>query len=190
MFNPNLEEILVKNPIIAAIRNENDLIKALKCRALIVFVLYGSILDIKDICDKLKKANKIVFVHIDMIDGIKGDSKGLEYIKNIADPFGIITTKLSNVKYALKLGLCTIQRVFIIDSLSLHTGISNIHTAMPHAVEVMPGIASKIIDIMKKDVHLPIIAGGLIRDHKDIMDSIGAGAIAISTSNSELWDLE
>lgn len=186
----DLEGLLVGNPIIAAIRNDMDLQRVINCKALIVFVLYGNILDIKDICCTLKKANKVVFVHIDMIEGIKGDLKGIEYIKEFADPFGIITTRQSNIKYAISLGLCTIQRVFIIDSHSMQTGISNINSAMPHAVEVMPGIASKIINIMQRDVHLPIIAGGLIENHSDIMDSIAAGAVAISTSNEALWNIE
>lgn len=180
----------MQNPIIAAIRSNEDLEKVIISKAHIVFILYGSILDIKDICSKLKAANKVVFIHIDMIEGIKGDLKGIEYIKNTVEPFGIITTKSSNVKHSLSLGLCTIQRVFIIDSQSMQTGINNINSVIPHAVEVMPGIASKIINIMQKDTKLPIIAGGLIRTQCDIIDSIAAGAVAISTSNSDLWNIE
>lgn len=186
----DLEEMLVQNPIIAAIRNEADLNKVIGCKALIVFVLYGNILNINEICQRLKNAGKIVFVHVDMIEGIKGDAKGIEYVKKFVDPFGIITTKTSNIKHATNLNLATIQRVFIIDSQSMQTGIGNINAAMPNAVEVMPGIASKIINIMERDVKLPIIAGGLIENHEDVIDSLSAGAVAISTSNEDLWNVE
>lgn len=186
----HLEELLVENPIIAAVKSEEALNAAIQSKAQIVFVIYGNILNIENICKRLKAAGKTVFVHMDMIEGIKGDFKGIEFIKQVCEPYGIITTKQSNIKYALQLGLRTIQRVFIIDSQSMKTGINSINAISPDAVEVMPGIASKIISQMQKDVHLPIIAGGLIETQADIMDSISAGAVAISTSNVVLWNLD
>jgi glycerol uptake operon antiterminator len=53
----------------------------------------------------------------------------------------------------------------------------------------MPGVASKIIHTMEKEINVPIIAGGLIKSKKDVMDSLAAGAIAISTTSTELWNL-
>ncbi|QLY80803.1 glycerol-3-phosphate responsive antiterminator [Clostridium intestinale] len=185
----NLGEILIENPVVAAIRNEEDLDKVIESDVKIVFVLFGSIVNIAQICRQLKDHRKIVFVHIDLVEGLKGDSKGIEYVKKIAEPYGIISTKPTNIKYAKNLGLNTIQRIFIIDSLSLETGIKNIKTVQPDAVEVMPGVASKIIKSMEKKVHLPIIAGGLIQTKKDIIESIGAGAVAVSTTKRVLWEL-
>jgi len=43
----NLEKLLIENPVIAAIRNELDLKKVVQSNALIVFVLYGSIINLK-----------------------------------------------------------------------------------------------------------------------------------------------
>ncbi|PRR79352.1 dihydroorotate dehydrogenase 1B [Clostridium liquoris] len=185
----NIKGILIENPVIAALRNDKDLENVLDSKALVVFVLYGNIMNIAKICNKLREAKKIVFIHLDMIDGLKGDQAGIEFIKEFANPEGIITTKSSNVKYAKQLGLYTIQRVFIIDSLFLRTGIKNIHETGPNAVEVMPGVASKIIHTMQKEINVPIIAGGLIKSKKDVMDSLAAGAIAISTTSTELWNL-
>jgi glycerol uptake operon antiterminator len=185
----SFEELLIENPVVGAIRNDNDLKKIVLSKVQIVFILYGSITNIRDICDTLKNAHKIVFIHVDMIDGLKSDQKGIEFIKAYANPFGIITTKQNNIKYAHKLGLYTIMRIFVIDSLSLETGIKNIQAVSPNAVEVMPGIASKIIKSLEKEIHLPIIAGGLINTKKEIMESISAGAMAVSTTAQELWEL-
>ena len=185
----SLENLLAEVPVIAAIRNNSDLERVIKCDIRIVFVLYGSLVEIGDICNKLKTANKLIFIHVDMIDGLKADAKGIEFIKKHVNPFGIITTKTSSVKSAINLGLYTILRVFILDSQSLQTGIQNIHTVTPHAVEVLPGVASKIINIIKKDIHIPIIAGGLINNKKDVMEAMSAGALAVSTSNEEVWKL-
>lgn len=184
-----LEKFLIENPIIAAIRSDEDLEKVITSEVLIVFVLYGSIMNIKRICEKLKKAGKIVFVHVDLIEGLKGDYTGLLFIKECGEPYGIISTKSTNIKNGKRLGLCVIQRIFAVDSLSLETGIKNIQAVLPDAVEVMPGVASKIIKSMGSAVQVPIIAGGLIQTKMDIMESISAGAMAVSTTEKKLWRL-
>ncbi len=185
----NLEQLLMENPVIAAIRNEQDLEKVILSKAVIVFVLYGSIINLKEICEKLKNVGKVVFVHVDLIEGLKGDHTGLLFIKQCIEPYGIITTRTTNIKNGKKLGFCVIQRIFAVDSLSLESGIKNIQSVLPDAVEVMPGVASKIIKSMGSAVRVPIIAGGLIQSKKDIMESISAGAMAVSTSKQELWIL-
>jgi len=184
-----LDQLLIENPVIAAIRNEEDLEKVIHSSVLIVFVLYGSIINLKKICERLKEAGKVVFVHVDLIEGLKGDHTGLLFIKQCGEPYGIITTKATNIKNGKKLDFCVIQRIFVVDSLSLKTGIKNIQAVLPDAVEVMPGVASKIIKIMENQVRVPIIAGGLIQNKKDIMESISAGAMAVSTTKQELWIL-
>ena len=183
------KEILIENPIIAAVRNDDDIRLACASKSLIVFVLYGNVMSISGICKKLKASNKKVFVHIDMVDGLKGDLAGIEFIKRYAEPYGIITTKPTNVKHAKSLGMNTIQRIFIIDSLSLKTGVKNVLDVCPTAVEVMPGVASKIISNMQEKVHIPIIAGGLIQNKKDAVNSLAAGALAVSTTSHELWNM-
>ncbi|MBU3181908.1 glycerol-3-phosphate responsive antiterminator [Clostridium psychrophilum] len=184
-----LEQLLIENPVIAAIRNDQDLEKVIFSNVLIVFVLYGSIINLKKICERLKKAGKIVFVHVDLIEGLKGDYTGLLFIKQCIEPYGIITTRATNIKNGKKLNLCVIQRIFALDSLALETGIRNIQSILPDAVEVLPGIASKIIRSIGNAVRVPIIAGGLMENKKDIMEAIGAGAMAISSSKQELWIL-
>jgi glycerol uptake operon antiterminator len=183
------EQTLIENPIVAAIRNDEDLNMVIKSRAAIVFILYGSIINIGDISTKLRDAGKIVFVHVDMIDGLRGDIAGIEFIKKYANPFGMITTKPSNIKHVKQLGLYTIQRIFTIDSLSLKTGVKSALETGTDAVEVMPGIAPKIIGLMQKEISVPIIAGGLIDSKKDIMEALSAGALAISTTARNLWNL-
>ncbi|MCT8976173.1 glycerol-3-phosphate responsive antiterminator [Clostridium sp. CX1] len=184
-----LREMLMENPIIAAIRDNKELEKVFKSKASIVFVLYGDILTIPKICQRLKENKKTVFIHVDLIEGLRGDSAGIKYVKEYVKPDGIISTKTSNIKYGNALGMYTIQRIFVIDSLSLKTGIKNILDIKPNAVEVMPGVASKIISFLNKEVRTDIIAGGLIKNKKDVMDSLAAGAIAISTTEQELWEL-
>lgn len=186
----SFEGLLEDNPVVGAIRNTEDLKLILKSNIKIVFVLYGNVLNIKEICDALKLRNKIVFVHLDMIDGLKADQKGVEFIKEAVNPYGVISTKGISLKHASNLGMFTIQRIFMLDSLSFETNIKNVHTFTPNAVEVLPGIASKAIKTLEKEIKQPIIAGGLIKNKRDAVDALSSGAKAVSTSSPELWELE
>lgn len=48
----------------------------------------------------------------------------------------------------------------------------------------------KIIDQITKQTHLPVIAGGLISDKQEIMNGLKAGALAISSGDPSLWNLD
>ena len=184
-----IEQLLIENPVIAAIRNDEDLERVILSKVRIVFVLYGSIISLKKICESLKEAGKVVFIHVDLIDGLKADYTGMSFIKQCGEPYGIISTRATNIKNGKKLGFCAIQRIFVVDSLALVTGVRNIQSVLPDAVEVLPGVASKIIRSMETAIRVPIIAGGLMETKMDIMEAISSGAIAISTSKRELWAL-
>ena len=185
----SLSDILIENPVIAAVRNDSELEKSEKSRVKIVFVLYGSILTLPEICGRLHKAEKTVFVHADMIEGLRGDMAGIEFLNRFASPAGIVSTRPNIIKFAKQLRLQTILRVFLLDSLSLQTGIKNILETNPDAVEIMPGIACRLINEMERKIAVPVIAGGLIVNKEQVFESLSYGALAISTSKEELWDL-
>ena len=183
----NFLESIQDNPIIAAITDIKYLDDALEAPSQIIFLLTGSILNLKEIVNKLKEKEKIVFVHIDLIDGLSKDTSALEFISQNVKPQGIISTKSNLIKYAKNLGLLTVQRLFIIDSLALESGITSIKNTKPDAVEIMPGIMPRIISEIKAETRISIIAGGLIREKSEVIDSLNAGASGISTTNMKVW---
>ena len=183
------QDILIENPIIAAIRNDKDLEEVIETENKVVFILYGSIMTIGRIAQRLKEADKIIFVHLDMIDGLRNDEAGIPFIKQEANPYGIITTKQSQIKTAKNLGLVTILRLFIIDSKSLLTGNKYVEEVKPAAIEVMPGVSTKIIKTCVKTMKISVIAGGLIETKEEVINSLNAGAIAVSTTKREIWDM-
>lgn len=185
----SISDILIENPVIAAVRNDNELEKAALSRVKIVFVLYGSILTLPGICKRLHEVSKMVFVHADMIEGLRGDMAGIEFIHRSSSPAGIVSTRVSSIKYAKQLHLQTILRIFLLDSLSLQTGVKNIHETNPDAVEIMPGIACRLIDEVERTIAVPVIAGGLIVNKEQVLESLSCGAVAISTSKEDLWEL-
>lgn len=179
--------IIEDNPIIAAINNIKQIDEAIKSPCKIVFLLTGDILNIEEIVRVLRENGKLVFVHVDLIGGFSKDVISLKYISKNIKPDGIITTKTNLVKIAKELNIFTIQRLFILDSLALVSGINSIKTIRPDAVEILPGIMPKIIEEIRIETRIPVIAGGLIRDKSDVIHSLNAGAIGISTSNKDVW---
>ncbi|QCX34009.1 glycerol-3-phosphate responsive antiterminator [Caloramator sp. E03] len=183
----NMIEIIEDNPIIAAVRNLEELDKAINSSACIIFMLCGSIFNIKDIIDKIKKEGKYVFVHIDLVEGLGKDSVAVEFLKGVGTD-GIITTKPSLIKDAKACGMYVVQRLFMLDSRSLETGIKSVIEDKPNAIEIMPAATAKVIKRIHEKIKIPVIAGGLVLEKSDVIYALSCGAVAVSTSQASLWD--
>lgn len=186
------EEIISKieqNPIIAAVRNENLLQKAINSPVSTIFLLHASIFNIKTMMDAIKKAGKHAVIHIDFLEGIGRDNSAIDYICDVIQPDGIISTKNNNIKYAADRGMFTIQRFFLIDSMSYDTSVKTANAVKPHMVEVLPGIMPKIIKRITQQLPMPVIAGGLVETKEDVIEILNSGAIAVSTGTDRLWEL-
>ncbi|AOY75984.1 glycerol-3-phosphate responsive antiterminator [Clostridium formicaceticum] len=177
------------SPIVAAVNAVKDLEMAIKSDCEIIFLLTGNIFNLRDMVEKIKCNNKLVYLHIDLLEGFSRDLIALKYIYENMKPDGIITTKSSLIKKAKEMNIFAIQRLFILDSLSLETGIKSIQNIKPDAIEILPGIMPKIIKKISDETKLPLIAGGLIEDKEDVIESLKAGAIGVSSSNKKIWQL-
>lgn len=181
---------LVDSQIIASVKKESDLEKAINSTANVVFLLTGNLMNIKDYVSKLKKHDKVVFTHLDFIDGISNNKSAVQYIARVCRPTGIITTKSNLIKYAKEENLLTILRLFLIDYAALNKGIDVINSCKPDAVELLPGVIPKIIDHLEKILPMPIIAGGLISNKEEILEALSAGALAVSSGSPNLWSID
>lgn len=178
---------LVEHQTIAAVQREEDLELALKSPANIIFLLTGSIFNIKDLVDRVKASGKHVFPHMEFIDGISPDKSGVTYMALNIKPTGIISTKSNLIRVAKDLQLMAIQRIFLIDRSAVARGIKAVEQSQPDAIEVMPGIMPRIIREMTNMTPLPIIAGGLVGNQEEIDEALRAGALAVSAGTSNLW---
>lgn len=176
-----------ENPVIAAVNNLEKLEKAIKSPCEIIFLLTGNIFNLQELVSHVKASGKSIFVHLDLIEGFSRNVCALKYINEIIVPNGIITTKSSLIRSAKEMGLFSIQRLFMLDALSLESGINSIRNIRPDAVEILPGIMPRVTKTISTEVNIPIITGGLISDKEDVISSIKAGAIGISTSKEEIW---
>ncbi len=182
-------EVIQENPIVAAIKDEKDLELALKTDIEIIFLLSGEILTLKETVEKIKAANKLVYVHIDLINGLSRDKYALEYIKKTMNVDGIITTKSNLVKIAKEMNFFVVQRFFIFDSISLKKAIKIIRVSKPDAIEILPGVIPKVIEQISKKVKVPIVTGGLIDQKDEIYKVLNAGADGISTTDKKMWEM-
>lgn len=178
---------LIENPVIAAVKNEEGLGKALKSPCPVIFVLFGDICSVGEIVARIKAAGKTAVVHIDLIDGLANRDISVRFLKTNTEVDGIISTKTQLVRYARELGLITVQRFFLWDSISLENVQKYISADTADFVEILPGIIPKAVEFCVKNVHIPVIAGGLISTKNDVVYALSAGATAISTTDEALW---
>src|SRR5690554_889516 len=89
---------VIENPIVASVKDLNNLDMALDSPCEIIFLLTGNIFNLKEISNRVRSRNKGLYIHIDSIDGFSKDTWGLEYIIKNIYPDGIITEKDNLVK--------------------------------------------------------------------------------------------
>ena len=179
--------ILEDCPVIAAVKDETGLKECLYSESQIIFLLFGDICSVGRYVEIAKSAGKMVFVHMDLINGLGNKEVAVNFIREHTEVDGIISTKPQLVKRAKELGLFGILRIFVIDSMAFGNIEKQCASLVPDAVEILPGLMPKIIKKLCSTVNVPIIAGGLISDKEDVMNALNAGAIAISVTNQRVW---
>ena len=184
MTKKELYECLEDNPLIAAV-HDNLFDEALKSPANVIFLLGCNLLNIHDRINDAKKANKKIFIHIDLSEGIGKDKSGIEYLSRISAD-GIISTRTNLIRIAKELGLLTVQRFFAYDSQGTESISEVIYNSNPDVVEIMPGVIGKIIERFSGN-SIPLIAGGLIETKAEDTNALNCGAFAVSTGKKELW---
>ncbi len=180
----NLIERLENCPVIAAIR-EDGFDDALESPSEVIFLLGCNILTVAELVKKAHEKGKLVLVHIDLADGIGKDKAGIQYLTKCGVD-GIISTRSHLIRAAKDLGLITVQRFFALDSQGVDSIDDVLNSSVPTLIEVMPGIAGKVIKRFAKG-KIPVIAGGLIETKSEVMEALSNGALAVSTGRHDLW---
>ena len=175
----------ISNKVIAAVRTNDELLRAAFSDVRIVFHLSPNILTLENDIKIMHSAGKKLFLHLDLADGIGRDRSGIEYIKKLGVD-GIISTRTSIIKYARELVVFTVQRFFIVDSQSIYTTIEALKSSKAQMIEVMPAMGKTIMRL-KEAVDVPIIAGGLIETREEAIEVLKSGASAVSTGKAQIW---
>lgn len=188
MDKNDLLELLADGPVIAAVKDEAGLTAALGSDVSVLFLLYGDILSLAETVKRAHGAGKTVFVHLDLIEGLSAKEIIVDFIAGSTAADGVISTKTALTRRARERGLVSIQRFFLLDSMAFQN-IERHAVQDSDLIEVLPGLMPKMIRRVARVTGKPVIAGGLISDKEDVTAALGAGAVAVSSSNPEVWKM-
>lgn len=188
-MNKVFKEAMEASPIIAAIKDDDGLKKCIHSDSEVIFILYGDVCSIPDIVQYVKDAEKIAMVHLDLINGLSAKEIAVDFIRKYTKADGIITTKPALIKRAKELGLYTILRLFVLDSMAYENIEKQLQTAKPDIIEILPALMPKVVAKICKRSTVPVIAGGLVADKEDVMSLLQAGVVSISSTNEKIWFL-
>lgn len=179
----------MEQQIVPAVRQLRDLEAAFRTAQEYIVLMNVHVAMARALVSQAAQNGKKVLLHADLIDGLKSDEHGAEFLAQEVRPAGIISTRNNVLLTAKKKGLITIQRFFLLDSLALDNSFAQIEKTKPDYVELLPGIMPAIIRQFASVTSVPVIAGGLIRTEEDIRQALDAGAVAATTSRKSLWHL-
>lgn len=190
MKRNELIPLLRKNPVIAAVRTHEAARVAAAGRSPVAFLLGGSILTVGEDLALLRGAGKRVFLHLDLLEGLGADAAGVQWCARVLKPDGVISTRPKLLKAAEDEGLMTVQRLFLMDSVSFERSIRLLRANPPDMAEVLPGLVPKAIAELAQAIECPVIAGGMITEPAEVQRALRAGALAVSAGEEKLWNLE
>ncbi len=173
--------------IIPAIRNMKDFEAVLKTDHELIIFLESRLSQLESTVKHAKQHGKKVLIHADLVQGLKVDEYGLEYLINNVKVDGIISTKANVIASAKKHRILGIQRLFALDSHALNHNLNICKKIKPDYIEILPGVIPGIVKEIYDETGIPIIAGGLIRTQQDVDNALNSSAYAVTTSNRELW---
>ena len=183
-----LYEALQRNPIIAAVRDDEGLAQCLRTDIQTVFVLYGDICNIPEIVRQIKDAGKIAIVHADLIGGLAAKEISVDFLRRSTQADGVISTRANMIQRAKELNMIAILRVFLIDSMALDSALGA-KNLKPDAIDILPGLMPSMLRKVRQMTGLPILTGGLITEKKEVMQALEAGALAISSTAPAVWEM-
>jgi glycerol uptake operon antiterminator len=173
--------------ILPASSNMKDFERFLQSPYEIGVFLEMHIAQLKHVNAMAEANGKKMLYHMDMIHGIKSDDYSTEFICQEYKPYGLISTKSNVILKAKQKGIIAVQRVFLLDSHALEKSYKLLGKTQPDYIEVLPGVVPELITEVNERVNIPLFAGGFIRSVEDVENALNAGAVAVTTSKTEIW---
>lgn len=117
MDRTTLYQLLEEYPVIPAVKNEVGLRRCAESENPLVFVLHAALDTAGPITERLKACGKTVFLHMDLIDGLSQKEVAVDFLAGHTKADGILSTRPNLIRHAASLGLLTVHRYFLLDSL-------------------------------------------------------------------------
>ncbi len=179
--------MLQDQKIIPAISNHQDLKKFLTLPLTYGILMNFQLAQLPELVKLMKENNKKVLIHSELIKGLSSDEYGAIFLIQNLNVDGIISSKPKVIDVCKKRKVIGIFRFFLKDSISLNQSIDMARKIEPQYLEILPASSTDIISEIRQRTSGEILMGGLIRSKEQINKCINAGAIAVTTSNTDFW---
>lgn len=173
--------------IIPAISNYQDLKKFLSLPLVYGILMNFQLAQLPELVKLMKDNHKKVLIHSELIKGLSSDEFGAIYLIQTLNVDGIISSKPKVIEICRKRKVIGIFRFFLKDSVSLTQSLDMARKISPHYLEVLPAISTDILPEIIENTNSQILMGGLIRKKEQIRRCLDAGAVAVTTSNTDFW---
>jgi len=182
------------SPVIAAVwdfRRDREQLE--KYTGNTVFILKTDLISLQGNIKFLRKLGKKAFLDIDFVEGLSNDEYALRYATlNGVD--GIITVKPKMIELCKKYAVPNVLRSFALDSNALLKLSDTLNFLKPDYLEILPGSSffktREFISKTHGNNLPPLIAAGLVESEPELQTLINGGAISVSTSKKDLWEID
>lgn len=181
--------MLNNQKIIPAIGNHQDMKRFLNSSLTYGLLMNFQLAQVPELVLMMKAHHKKVLIHSELIKGLSSDEYGAIYLIQSLKVDGIISSKPKVIEVCKKRGVIGILRFFLKDSISLEQSIEIAQKIEPHYLEILPALSVEIIPMIKEKIHTDILMGGLLQTKDQVCRCLSHGAIAVTTSNPNFWDM-
>lgn len=182
-----LERTLRDNPVIGTLFGEADLDQFCAGPTRFSFVANLSLARVSAVFERLSSTTTLPMLNVDSVQGLTANADGLEYLKGVGVP-GIVSTHSQAVSRAADLGLLAVQKVFVTDRSNLRRAAATVKSSHAHFVQLMPWPVVPHLSPEFLRALGPFIVAGFVNTEDDIHAALRLGALAVSSSQKELWD--
>lgn len=182
-----LERTLRDNPVIGTLFGEDDLEQFCARPTRFSFVANLPLARVSAVFERLSGATTLPLLNVDSVQGLTANADGLEYLKGVGVP-GIVSTHTQAVSRAADLGLLAVQKVFVTDRSNLRRAAATVKSSHAHFVQLMPWPVVPHLSPKFLRALGPFIVAGFVNTEDDIHAALRLGALAVSSSQTELWD--
>lgn len=180
---------LTRHPVIATLYGVEQFDAFVKSAAEVAIVANVDLRMLHKVVGALTKAGKYVIVNIDSCDGLSQDKGGVEYLADIGVT-SLVSTRVATIQRGNRAGLITIQKVFVTDRSTWPRSVKALEQSDPNIVQLMPAPMLTRLSTEDRNALPPIVASGFVCDETDALDALERGAIAVSTSDAQLWGMK
>lgn len=181
-----LVERLQHHPVIASLYGLDKIELFMASPVTTAIVANVELRKLQAVVELLMEAGKQLVINIDSCEGISPDKGGVDYLADIGVTC-LLSTRVATLQRAQRAGLETVQKVFVTDRSTWPRSVKALEQSMPDLVQLMPAPMLAHIPTADRGRLPPVLASGFVCNTDDARAALRLGAVAVSSSNSELW---